>query len=210
MISHKYKFIFIFPPKTGSTSLSKYLLNYANFEHFLDQRKANSFDFSEFKNDFNENRWLQVPVPIRFSIRRKHATLFSYYDRHVSEYSIFTTIRNPYDRMVSFWKYWSTFVNNRFKNDFKSFVLSSKKFVLPQFDFINSDIVPFNKINIVRFENIQTDFDLACDKIKIPRTKLSHENKTEHKHYTEYFDNESREIIETRFAKDLDYFGYKF
>ena len=62
-----------------------------------------------------------------------------------------------------------------------------------------------------RFENLQNDFDYACEKIGIPKKKLPHMVKSENrKHYTEYYNEKTKSIIANKYAKDIEYFNYRY
>ena len=202
MINHKYKFIFIHIPKTGGTSIEQVFYS-----------KSNKTD---------------VPC--------KHYTLKMLERGNLvpKDYFKFSFVRNPWDMTVSqyhfMWKSsypWPI----HWRKEHKEFAkLSFEEWVLhPSFQFstIRSiDIIGNrhhdgtflgwimgNKLNIDfigKFENLQQDFDIICDKIGIPPKKLPHENKTKHKDYREYYDEETKQIVGEKYAKDIEYFGYKF
>ena len=237
MISYNKKFILITPQKVGSTSLVTALKSYIS----ILPRPCSSSGLHDFKK---ENFDYQDDFEFEYA---KHNALHQYYDNwnkvkqqkqqggldigEINDYFIAGAIRNPFDRLVSWWdkkgslidfirtlptcagmgmpiedlsdaylSLWSWFTRGhshewRFDPETKTHSRTKQ----------NVDDLFF-----IRFENLQQDFDTFCDKVNIPRQVLPHKNKSERKHYTEYYDNATRELVEKMYAKDLEYFGYKF
>jgi hypothetical protein len=207
MISHKHKFIFIHIPKCGGTSIERALLR----EHGLagsltkDQKK-------EFGLYYAHN-----------GIHVQHQKIDEYDDIYEKKYFTFAFVRNPWEKLLSEYFY---ILENKSNSDFYSKFPSFKHFVLhdgieerfyrnyahdiPQIDFILN--IKKNKLTnfVGRLESLQQDFDFVCDRIGIPRQQLPHKNKSKHKHYTEYYDEETKSIVAEKYAKDIEYFGYEF
>lgn len=190
MISHKYKFVFIHLPKTAGMSILNEL------DPFCDEKQC----------------------------RYGHPLQSAYYQiLNADDYYQFTFIRNPFARLVSAFFYIKAGgicthdekLRDRLHLSHKTFkqfaldfnILESGVHFLPQLSFLNKCIA---SVSIFKVENLQEHFDIICNKIGIPQKKLSHKNKSKHKHYTEYYDDETREIVAEKYAKDIDYFGYKF
>ena len=80
---------------------------------------------------------------------------------------------------------------------------------LPQMDWITDEsgkvIVSF----IGKFEQFSTDFDKICSYINISAS-LPHLKKSNRTHYKDYYNEESKKIIEIYFEKDINYFEYRF
>jgi hypothetical protein len=197
MISHKYKCIFVHIPKAAGTSLMGAL-------------RTKKFE--------------QVHGYVGHSKKPKKGRLdkiLSSSVHDINNYFKFAFCRNPYDRIVSVWKYLS-FIKpagrlNRFP-EFKNFIklgLNVKNdhwrwHYYPQYYHICSKNRNPDIDYIGRFENLQEDFNTICDKIGIPHQQLPHKNKSKHKHYTEYYDEETKQIVAEKYAKDIEYFNYKF
>lgn len=188
MISHKHKCIFVHIIKTGGESIER------SFRGNKQHRFAKTY-----KKQIGDKKW--------------------------NNYFTFTFVRNPWDKMVSQYFYIKKHIKEKYKLTFREFILEFKS--CSESEYINGKGIPvkFNPIQlpwildddgnclvdyIGRFENLQQDFHIICDKIGIPRRQLPHLNKTNHKHYTEYYDDETRQIVAEKYAKDIEYFGYEF
>ena len=147
----------------------------------------------------------------------------------------FSIVRNPYSRAVSCWQYltnhpeWrktphfkpTTF--NEFCNKLICTEITNKDLTYntsccnhyswhtqPQFEHLY-DLDGKLLIDYVgKVETLQSDLDNILDKLQLPRKRVGYLNTTKHKHYTEYYDDETREIVAKKYAKDIEYFGYKF
>ena len=145
-------------------------------------------------------------------------------DQVFNDYFKFTFVRNPFSKCLSEYFWEKTYLNESLNfNDWvklklgdlinqskNNIIMERQGHNLEQYKFIydtsDNSLVDF----IGRFENLQEDFDFICDKIGIPRQQLPHKNKSKHKHYTEYYDNETKQIVAEKYAKDIEYFGYEF
>ena len=62
---------------------------------------------------------------------------------------------------------------------------------------------------IGKFENLEHDVNYVKGKLGIKKD-FPHDNKTHHKHYREYYDEDSKQMVFDKCQRDIEYFGYKF
>tara|TARA_Y100000356_G_C11168806_1_gene240161 strand:+ start:104 stop:787 length:684 start_codon:yes stop_codon:yes gene_type:complete len=134
----------------------------------------------------------------------------------------FAVVRNPWDRVVSMYHFGRKMglahlfgLNNDLSFDDFCEALKSREGdrsflpVFKQIEWINSSI----KVNeVLRFENLQQDFQNMLEKYDIERISpiLPHINKTNHKNYRDHFNFNTKKIIKTVFEEDCDEFKYNF
>tara|TARA_S200002703_G_scaffold153884_1_gene155947 strand:+ start:308 stop:919 length:612 start_codon:yes stop_codon:yes gene_type:complete len=201
MINNKHKFIFIHIPKCGGTSIE-------NSFRKIAANKPNGYDGKV--GGFLQHLTCSEILHHNFLTKQD-------FDKHYK----FAFVRNPFSRCVSEYtwrikKYgnWS----NNFQVSFKDFVKrnyrwqerSFEQHMKPQIEFTHDADMNLMVDYVGRFENLQQDFDNICDKIGIPQQRLPHDNKSNDKYYTEYYDDETRQIVAEKYAQDIDNFGYKF
>jgi hypothetical protein len=193
MISHNHKFIFTHIPRTGGTSIDSVLKKFCEpnqriHNDIITDLKSCSNDY--FKFAFVRNPWDLVVSGYHY-IWYSDAMVWWRVGVRSKPLSFNDWIRSKYFRRPPGWE-----KIRCYRGDQLCWIT----------DYDGNIIADF----IGRFENLQGDFDIVCDKIKIPCQKLPHKNKTHHKHYSEYYDDETREIIAKKFKKDIDFFGYEF
>jgi hypothetical protein len=212
IISHKYKFIFIAVPKTGTTSIEAKL------------------------DPLNEVFQLSSEAMDRGSSNIKHITLENlkaHTNKNLDSYFSFAFCRNPWDRHLSIYKFYKKSIKEWEKNtppqwadhyqrytnlvggfeSFNDFVKSRPGWTELQTHWLSKNI-DF----IGRMENIQSDFNIIYDKIakqncppeEKDQIQLDHLNKSNREDYREVYNNESIDIIAKAYKKDIDYLGYKF
>jgi hypothetical protein len=209
MIGWKPKpFIFIHIPKCAGTSIEQAFLPVAT------QRTT----FRELTAEDRHRYWL--PGAEALQHRKLRAYILNF---QTNKYFKFSFVRNPWDRAVSQINYLASAARAR--------VFQGKTFTDQVRIYCNTKAMLWghdlgaNQVNylagtsgmvemdyIGRFESLPADFNIVCEKIGIqPAPPLSHIFNSQRKlHYSAYYDAESAELIGRRFAKDIDFFGYRF
>jgi len=155
-----------------------------------------------------------------------------------ADYYVFAFVRNPWDRLLScflskidptedddgtfyrngvefnFWKYGDMFHSQM---SFSDFVRATTSIPDEEADIHFSsqyrhltdrhrNLVPDF---IGRFESLAGDLEELRSRMHMPKTAPPHKMKTEHKHYSHYYTEETRALVEGRYPEDIELFGYR-
>jgi Sulfotransferase family len=200
MISLQKRFLFVHIPKTAGNSIQSVLREYSE-DQLVALRK---------EQDGIERFGLRNP---KYKLR-KHSTLSEYQDalgdEQFRDLYKFTCVRNPWDRMVS---YYFTPTQNAETWDREKFrgIISNVVSIPDYLRLDNSDVDSFANVDcIMRFENLAEDFRAVCAAIGISPSTLPQYNRSNREHYSKYYDDELRELVRTRFAAEIERFNYAF
>ena len=203
MISLKYNFLFVHIPKTAGNSIQNILRTYSE-------------DRVVCLNPLQDGVERFGVISERFRTR-KHSKLNDYRTALGNELFTklfkFTTVRNPWDRMIS--SYFSphrgeiSWDRDHFKNlIFEVEPITSYLFLESHND---QKVSSFKNIDYyIRYENLNEDFKKACALIDIPWEPLPMRNKSQRQSYGQYYDDELIELVQNRFSDEIEYFNYKY
>jgi hypothetical protein len=205
MISHELKFIFIHIPKTSGNSLSLFLQKYVankivQKDSGTGEKQGISIICEKKKKDI------------------KHKSILYYYRNYptkVNYYFKFTIVRNPYDRILSLYFWWKSFLYSKDLLDNKIFQRKEfKRFIEKSDDFQHTYILNNDKhdFHIVHYENMMEELkqmeifkNLSFE--NYPVLNASENSKTR---FQDRYDKELQDFVFKKWKKDFDLFGYNY
>ena len=181
MISHSHKFILLHAGKCAGSSVINCLNN------IIDEPK--------------------IELPCNHPTLLQLQELVTKSNHNINEYKLICMVRNPFDRMVSWY--------NHAVYRVKTFSGSFEDFCDNRLSVTSENLIPpYNKCNhVIRFEHLQDDFDKFLDIIGLPAHNLPHENKSMSKqkvHYSVLHTEKTKQIVSEYFSSVIEMFNYKF
>jgi hypothetical protein len=184
LISHKHKFILLHAGKCAGTSIRNFL------DNIIDEQK--------------------IKMPKNHPNLSECQEIISKTNRSPEEYIVVGMVRNPFDRMVS-WYFHALYKSKAFTGSFEDFC---KERLLERVDPNENLIPPYEKCDhVIRYEHLQEDFNVFLDLIGHPPHKLPHSNSNPEKpkdHYRALYTDKTKQMTADYFASVIEIFGYEF
>ena len=210
MYSREHDFVFVHIPKTAGTSV---------YEALGGDRSTDP------QHGFDRSRG----IPLQHMTAAEMMDL-GYVTRGEFERCFsFCFVRNPWDRMVSEWKWRCgsalprTHLYRYRKISLRRFLLEGpgwrgdvgakiRRHLLPQAAFVHDRDGRLMVDFVGRFERLAEDFEIACERAGLVGRSLGWAKKTRRggKRYAEYYDDETADLVRRMFAADIEAFGYEF
>ncbi len=198
MISFQKRFLFVHIPKTAGNSIQSVLRNYSEDEIVVREHQEGIERFGVRNRTYN---------------LKKHSTLAEYRgalgEERFQDLYKFTCVRNPWDRLISYYFTPVRQIAKWDKREFRKLVLKTPSAT----DHLRlaGESDPFANVQrVMRFENLAEDFLSVCNQLNLPPVRLPEYNRSQREHYSHYYDDELQALVRNRFAPEIERFGYSF
>jgi len=137
----------------------------------------------------------------------------------IEKYDWFTVVRNPYTRIISEFhcicsdgNQYAKKVRSKFtKEEFNNYLIGKiihhdqiGNHYTPQYYYTDNEI----PISVLKFENLNTEFNMLMKKYKLPIVINSHKNATLKVFNITDINQKLRDVIKKTYEKDFEYFNY--
>jgi len=228
LVSHKYKFIYLKNYKVAGTSVedffSKWCINpnsdftYQTTISVTDSSGDENIDDYGIvgrTNGTGSDVWRchSSGVKIKEEFEKDENLGLDKFE----EYLKFCVIRNPYDKMVSFY-FWQT-QHPLGHHSHEYFGVSFKEYCkMTQLNNLNIHGVNGKSLcdYFIRYEHLEADIVELCKLLNLPEYDIStlprHKSgiRDSDKSYREYYDEETKQIVYESHKKEFEMFGYEF
>ena len=195
LVSDSHKFVFHHVPKTAGSSITAALAPFCNRWKGVLPEEIHGWQV----------QFHRIGMHTQLGIIKSAGEF-------LAEYFSFAFVRNPYEVVVSAWDFekikdFDIYVEQQI---FTGLQICARR---SQYDHLSDEegnlLVDF----IGRYENFAEDFYKIIEAIEvplllIPKRNIKKERKTQD--YRKYYTPLSREIVEEKYKKDLEFFGYEF
>tara|TARA_R100000808_G_C2149959_1_gene158524 strand:+ start:1479 stop:2186 length:708 start_codon:yes stop_codon:yes gene_type:complete len=231
-VSSQHKFIFLSNPKCGSSSIDLALEDYSTFGH---EHCRPDDDYAPPENGFDDRAIRHINAhQLKIYFDQMKDTDDSDFDWEWDNYYKFTTIRNPWEKMVSYYFFSRPDKDNNFflqkgkwdgdsmfHNGFNSWLKwVVSKHGLPSYEYfclnhdtqeeMVDDVFDISEINGEMLNKLK---ELGLDIEDIPKRQpanLQDSASSVTDNYFSLYNSETRGIIETIYASDIEKFNYQF
>ncbi len=215
LLSIKYNFLFVHIAKTGGTSVRAALAPL----RWRDPMYIPQFIASRLSHATGHRIASKLPRHARI-IAAKEMLPQELFDKLFK----FAFVRNPWDLQVSSWHHLKRERPHLVQNipDFPSFIRWKLDPERPyqyhidtsiehQTDYLK-DLDGTMLVDFIgKYENLQEDYEEACQRIGIKPPPLPHKRQAKDREdYQGYYDKETAELIAEYFREDIEIFGYSF
>lgn len=205
VVCHKYKFVFIEVPHTGSHSITQELLDNFPCERIL-RKHANISQF--FAQASKEEQAYFKFAAVRNPLDTAVTDFCKYEGNHKDQYTNPDALLSNGGHVTADHLAQFDFIYNQ-GQDFPSFMRQFRNKIYHNWFLLGADRMDF----IIRFEDLQQDYRTALEKIgvEVPRD-LPHVNPTKkkRKHYTEFYTPEIEQLIVQCYGPFMKRWGYDF
>ena len=203
VISLKHNFLFVHIPKTAGNALQNVLRAHSEDRVVCTMPHHDGVERFQLASD---GYVLGKHSPLREYRRELGRSRFNQLFK-------FTVVRNPWERLISYYfsphrgaTDWSREAFLAFVGEVRpaQYYLSTRHRAIPWLE----PAASFD--HVVRYENLDADFEALCRLVGIPHRPLEVRNRSSRGHYADYYDDELHSAVRNRCSWEIREFGYAF